>query len=356
MSIDKSYFGKTLDGRDVDLYTLTNGNGMSTSITNYGGIVVSLLVPDRYGKLDDVVLGFDKLDHYFTCPCYFGAVIGRHANRIENASFVINDIEYQVARNDGNNHLHGGNIGYDKVVFEAKNIHKSGIGALELSYVSCDGEENYPGNLNVKVIYTLTEDNSLEIEYCAVSDRDTVVNLTNHSYFNLSGHNSGNIKQHRLMINANSFTAINNECIPTGEIRSVEGTPMDFRESTMIANGLESSDEQIVFGKGFDHNWVLSLNGGKPEKAAVLRDDASGRIMEVYTTKPGIQFYSGNFINGPIAGKNGAVYSKWSGLCLETQYFPNSLKHKHFPSPILKAGEIYNHTTVYKFAAEAPLK
>jgi aldose 1-epimerase len=350
MSIVKNFYGKTLYGQDVDLYILTNRNSMSASITNYGGIVVSLLVPDRHGKLDDVVLGFDKLEHYFTGRDYFGAAIGRHANRIEDAVFEINGIEYHVARNDGNNHLHGGTIGYDKVVFDAKIVNKDGIEALELSYSSFDGEENYPGNLDVKVTYTLTEDNSLRIEYYAVTDMDTVVNLTNHSYFNLSGHNSGDITGHKLMIHANSFTAINNECIPTGEIRNVEGTPMDFRHLKTIGDALESKDEQIVFGKGYDHNWVLNANSGKLERVAELRDDISGRIMEVFTTKPGLQFYSGNFLKGPIAGKNGAVYDKWSGLCLETQYFPNALKYKHFPSPILKVGEVYNHTTIYKFS------
>lgn len=351
MGIMKEYFGKTKDGRNVDIYTLINDNGMTATITNFGGIVVSLCVPDRNGKFEDVVLGCDKLENYYSSP-YFGAIIGRHSNRIEDSKFEINGVEYQVAKNDGNNHLHGGLVGFDKVVWDAEVVNVDGTEALELSYLSKDGEENYPGNLNVKVTYMLTKDNALSIDYYAVSDKDTVVNLTNHSYFNLSGHNSGDVKWHKLMINADSFTVINNECIPTGEIRPVKGTPMDFTGLTPIGLGLECEDEQIICGKGYDHNWVLKVSGKTPEKAAEVVDNKSGRVMEVYTTKPGIQFYSGNFLSSTIQGKGGAVYGKWSGLCLETQFFPNSLKHKHFPSPIFKAGEEYKHTTIYKFLTE----
>jgi len=229
-------------------------------------------------------------------------------------------------------------------------IETDGKEGLQLTYLSRDGEENYPGNLKVKVTYILNEDNGLEIHYHAVSDKDTVVNLTNHAYFNLSGHNAGSISGHEVMINADKFTVIDNTGIPTGEIRGVQGTPMDFRTLKPIGPGFDSDDEQIKCGKGYDHNWVLKVSGKEPEKAAELYDPASGRVMEVYTTKPGIQFYSGNFLDGRGFGKGGAVYEKRSGLCLETQYFPNAMKHKHFPSPVLKAGEEYRHTTIYKFS------
>lgn len=351
MSIIREAFGTTPDGRKVDIFTLTNIRGMTARITNFGGAVVSLMVPDRNDKFEDVVLGYDNLEGYFDCP-YFGAIIGRHANRIEDACFELNGVEYKLAKNDGRNHLHGGNTGFDKVLWDAGIIEKDGKEALILTYCSKDGEENYPGNINVQVVYYLTEDNSLGIEYYAVSDKDTVLNLTNHSYFNLSGHSSGDVKWHKLMINADSFTVVDNECIPTGEIRPVKGTPMDFTELTPIGVGMACDDEQIVCGKGYDHNWVLKVSGQKPEKAAELVDPRSGRIMEVYTTKPGIQFYSGNFLDGTNIGKGGSVYAKWSGLCLETQFFPNAVKHSHFPSPILKEGDKYRHTTIYKFLSE----
>ena len=350
MSVEKSFFGKMQDGTEIFLYTLRNKNGMSVGIINYGGIIVSIDVPDRNGKIDDVNLGYDNLEQYLEKGMFFGAIIGRHGNRIENAEFELNGVTYRLAKNDGRNHLHGGNRGFDKVVWEAEPFVEGGAPALQLSYLSPDGEENYPGNLEVKVIYTLTEDNSIKIDYFAVSDRDTVVNLTNHAYFNLSGHGSGNILDHQVMINADRFTVINDECIPTGEIRDVADTPMDLRKPRPIRGGIESGDEQIACGKGYDHNFVLNDSGEKPEKAAEVYDPGSGRVMEVFTTKPGIQFYSGNFISR-ITGKGGAVYDKWSGFCLETQYFPNGTKHRHFPSPFLKAGEEYRHTTIYRFSA-----
>lgn len=349
MSIVKKLYGKTADGTEVYLFTLSNSKGMAAEITNFGGTVVSLLVPDGKGNLDDVTLGYDKLDGYLKKGPYFGAIIGRHANRIEDSKFEINGVEYHVAANDGKNHLHGGLKGFDKAVWKAEIVKQGGSECLELTYRSVDGEENYPGNLDVKVTYTLTEDNALKIDYFAVSDKDTVVNLTNHAYFNLSGHASGDILKHELMINADKFTPVNSECVPTGEIRDVKGTVMDFTGLTPVGPGLSSDDEQIANGKGYDHNWVLKVSGKAPEKAAEVYDPASGRVMEVYTTKPGVQFYSGNFLDGSEIGKDGAVYSKRSGLCLETQYFPNALKHKHFPSPILKAGQEYKHTTIYKF-------
>ncbi|HPT75196.1 MAG TPA: aldose epimerase family protein [Defluviitaleaceae bacterium] len=348
MSIVKTSFGKSKDGVEAFLFKLTNSKGMEVGITNYGAILVSIKVPDKAGNFDDVLLGFDQLDDYLKDHPYFGVVVGRHANRIENAEFTLNGKTYHLAKNDGNNHLHGGYEGFDKKFWEAEIININNRESIQLSYFSKDGEENYPGNLEVKVIYTLTEDNELIIDYYAVSDQDTVVNLTNHAYFNLKGHNKGDILDHQLMINADQFTVINNECIPTGEIRNVKGTPMDFTSLRSIREGLLSDDEQIKCGKGYDHNWILNVSGKAAEKAGELYEPESGRLMEFFTTKPGVQFYSGNFID--VVGKAGAKYIKHSGLCLETQYFPNSLKHKHFPSAVLKAGDKYQHTTIYKFS------
>ena len=348
MSIEKSFFGSMQDGTEINLYTLKNKNGMSVGIINYGGIITSIKVPDRDGNFEDVTLGYDELQRYIEKGQYFGALIGRYANRIENAEFELNGKTYQLAKNDGKNHLHGGIRGFDKVVWQAEIIDNEGTEALQLRYLSPDGEENYPGNLDVKVTYTLTEDNGIRIDYYAVSDKDTVVNLTNHAYFNLSGHASGDILGHQVMIDADQFTAINNECIPTGEIRNVEGTPMDLRTLKTVGDGIDADDEQIAFGNGYDHNWVLKVSGDKPEKAAEVYDPETGRVMEILTTKPGIQFYSGNSIARTV-GKEGAVYDRRSALCLETQYYPNGTKHKHFPSPFLKAGQEYKHTTIYRF-------
>lgn len=341
----KKLFGKTPEGKEIYLYTIENSSGMKAEIINYGGIVVSLYVPDRNGNLTDVVLGCDNLEDYNNCP-FFGAIIGRHANRIEKAVFELNGKEYRLAKNDGNNHLHGGIKGFDKVVWD---VPEHTGNTLELHYLSPDGEEGYPGNLDVTVTYSITDDNGLSIDYKAKSDADTVVNLTNHSYFNLSGHNSGNILKHQLKINADKFTVNNEECIPTGEIISVEGTPMDFRDFRPIEAGIHADNIHIKCGNGYDHNFVLNVSGKKPEFAAEVFNPASGRRMKVYTTKPGVQFYTGNNLNDKIRGKGGIHYNKWSGLCLETQFFPNAMKHKHFPSPVLKAGELYHHTTIYKF-------
>lgn len=349
MSITKRIYGNTVDSTEVLMFTLTNSNGVVAEITNYGGIIVSLLVPDRNGKLDDVVLGYDKLEGYLKPGPYFGAIIGRHANRIEDSKFEINGVEYNVYKNDGENHLHGGLKGFDKVVWDTEIIQHGQKECLQLTYRSKDGEENYPGNLDVKVTYTLTDDNALEIDYYAVTDKDTVVNLTNHAYFNLAGHNAGDISKQTLIINADKFTVINKNCIPTGEIREVKGTPMDFTVETPIGQGLSSRYEQIICGGGYDHNWILNVSGESPEKAGEAFDAISGRLMEVYTTKPGMQLYSGNFLDGTEIGKGGAVYNKRNAFCLETQYYPNALKYKHFPSPILKVGEQYKHTTIYKF-------
>ncbi len=350
MSIKKN-FG-TVNGKNVYLFTIKNSKGMTAEITNYGGTLVSLRVPDNKGKFDDVVLGYDNLEDYLKYKSFFGATIGRFANRIGNSVFELNGIKYNVAKNDGKNHLHGGVVGFDKVVWEEQLQKEEVIDSIEFAYLSVDGEEGYPGNLNVRVKYTITEDNELKIEYYAISDKDTIVNLTNHSYFNLSGHNSGDILKHKIMINADKFTINDKESIPTGEITEVNNTPMDFRELTLIGENISSSYEQIVFGGGYDHNFIINNSGNKLEKAAEVYDEKSGRVMEVYTTKPGVQFYSGNFLKGLEPGKGATSYVKRSGLCLETQYFPNSTLHKNFPSPMLKAEEKYEHCTIYKFSAK----
>lgn len=343
---NKKYYGRTPDGLEVSLFTLENKNGMKAEITNYGGIIVSLHVADKEGKLEDVVLGCDSLDDYMKTSAFFGAIIGRHANRIENAQFTLNGKEYKLLKNDGNNHLHGGAKGFDKVVWE---VQESSRDMLKLFYRSRDGEGGYPGNLDVTVTYTLTQDNELSMDYHAKSDQDTIINLTNHSYFNLTGHASGSIMNHELKIYADQFTVNSEECIPTGEILDVSGTLMDFREFKPLKPGLMSQDKSILWFSGYDHNFVLRSTDKKPALCAEAYDPASGRRMQVFTTKPGIQLYTGNNLEPSINGKGGVRYEKWGGFCLETQFFPNAMKHKHFPSPILKAGEIYHHTTVYKF-------
>jgi len=349
LSITKNYFGTLPNGTKIDIFTLTNSKNISVDIINFGGIIVSILVPDKDGKIADVALGYIQLDKYIENDGYIGALIGRHANRIEDARFELNGKVYELAKNDGRNHLHGGKIGLHNVVWKAKTSNQDGIAKLILTHTSPDGEENYPGKLDVKVEYTLSEENELKIDYTAVSDKDTVVNLTNHAYFNLSGHNSGDVLKHQIYINANEFTPVNDECIPTGEIRSVKDTVMDFTKMKGFADGLNSEDEQIANGKGYDHNWVLNTKGNINEVATELYDPESGRVMQVFTTKPGIQFYSGNFLSEKLIGKENAVYKKRSGLCLETQYFPNAMKHKNFPSPVLKANQEYHHITIYKF-------
>jgi aldose 1-epimerase len=349
MNIMKRFFGKTLEGAEAYIYTLTNSNGMIAEISNFGGVIVTLKVPDSKGNFEDVVLGFDELDRYIAAGPFLGALIGRFANRIENGTFKLNDVEYNVPNNDGKNCLHGGPKGFDKVLWEVNPI-EGKEQALELTYLSKDGEAGFPGNLQVKVTYTLTEDNSIRIDYYAVSDKDTVINLTNHSYFNLSGHASGDILNHKLMLNSDKFTVSDQHSIPTGEIREVKGTPMDFTKFTEIGENIDCDYEQIVFAKGYDHNWVLNVSGKIPEKAAEVIDENSGRVMEVYTTKPGVQFYTGNFLNDLYIGKGGVPYARRAGFCLETQYFPNAMNTEHFPSPILRAGEEYNHTTIYKFS------
>jgi len=352
LAISKRFFGKTSDGQEVFLFTLSNKNGLTAKIINLGGAIIELHTPDRNGNLADITLGYDNVRDYEINNPHFGGLIGRYGNRIGKARFELNGKVYQLAQNDGNNHLHGGHKGFDKVVWTPEIINDGGQEALQLSYLSKDGEENYPGNLQVKVIYSLNDDNELKIDYHAVCDQDTIINLTNHAYFNLAGHNSGDILKHQLMLNADKFTPIDNEYITTGEIRDVKGTPFDFTKPMEIGARIFEDDEQLRNGNGYDHNFVLNVSGKGLEKAAEVYEPVSGRLMEVFTNKPGIQFYSGNFLDGSEIGKGGFAYQQRAGFCLETQFFPNSPNYKHFPSPVLKAGEKYNYTTVYKFSAK----
>jgi aldose 1-epimerase len=350
-STKKSTFGKTPDGEQVDLYTLTNKNGVEAAITTYGGAVVSLKVPDRHGTLEDIVLGYDSVDGYVNDKSYFGAIIGRYGNRIGHAQFTLDGKTYTLAKNNGENTLHGGIKGFNKAPWTAKEIPAKDGQALELTYLSKDGEEGFPGNLHVRVIYTLTDSNELKIDYSATTDKKTVVNLTNHSYFNLAG--SGDILGHVLMIEADKFTPVDPGLIPTGELRDVAGTPFDFRKPTAIGARINADDEQIKLGGGYDHNFVLRRKMGDPiSLAARVVEPASGRILEVWTTEPGMQFYTGNFLDGSVHGKGGAAYAKRSAFCLETQHFPDSPNHPKFPSTVLKPGERYHTTTIYRFSVE----
>ncbi|UCF96252.1 MAG: galactose mutarotase [Spirochaetaceae bacterium] len=353
MSITQEYFGKTRDGQEVSLYTLSNSTGMVSSITNYGGRIVTLLAPDRKGNFDDLVLGFDSLEEYLGANPYFGSLIGRCANRIENARVRIQGVEYQLCRNDGDHHSHGGSKGFDKVVWAANILEQDGQELLELSYLSKDGEEGYPGNLSVTVCYSLTEEDALKIRYLAETDKATIVSLTNHSYFNLSGHESGDVLDHQIMIDADSFTEICAGRYTTGRYLAVEGTPMDLRKRRPIRTRMFEENQQLTWAiGGYDLNWVLNASGDYPEKFSEVYDRASGRLMEVETTMPGVQFYVGNKLKTGLIGKNGARYEPYSGLCLETQHFPNAANHPHFPSPVLQPGEIYDHTTIYRFKTE----
>ena len=348
-SVRKEDFGKA-DGRSVELYTLTNRHGVEVQITTYGGIVVSLKVPDRNGKLDDIVLGYDKLDDYLKGnSVYFGALIGRYGNRIAKGRFTLN-VEYKLATNNGENHLHGGIKGFDKVVWTAGPIRLRNAVGLRLTYLSRDGEEGYPGDLSVTVTYTLTDNNELKIDYRAATDKDTVVNLTHHSYFNLAGQGNGDILSHQLMINADRFTPIDSGLIPTGELRSVQGTPFDFTHPAAIGARIDDADEQLKFGRGYDHNFVLNGKMKILRQVARVFESTSGRAMEVWTTEPGLQFYSGNFLDGK-PGKAGKPYQFRYGFCLEAQHFPDSPNKPAFPTTTLKKGSIYRTSTIYKFSA-----
>eukprot|EP01121_Diplochlamys_sp_Union-15-3_P006652 TRINITY_DN1715_c0_g1_i1.p1 TRINITY_DN1715_c0_g1~~TRINITY_DN1715_c0_g1_i1.p1 ORF type:complete len:372 (-),score=72.86 TRINITY_DN1715_c0_g1_i1:64-1128(-) len=346
--ITKQEWGKTSQGELVHLYTLKNKNGASTSILTYGGMVVSLLVPDRSGKLVDVVIGFDDLEGYQKDVAYIGALVGRYANRIAKGKFTLNGKEYTLACNHhGTNHIHGGVHGFNSKVWKAEEKTTDQGPSLILTCFSKDGEENYPGNLNVKVVYTFTDQNALRIDYEATTDEDTIINLTNHAYFNFSG--ADNILDHVLTINASHYTPVNSDSIPLGTIASVNGTPLDFNTPTSLGARIEEDFEPLKIGHGYDINYVIRKD--KPDEltqAAVVTHEGSGIKMLVQTTNPGIQLYTGNFLDVK-KGKNGKSYGKYSSFCLETQHFPDSINHKEFPSTVLHPGEKYSHTTIYTF-------
>ena len=350
-TITKASFGKTSDGQNVDIFTLTNRNGMEAKITNYGGIVTSLTAPDRNNKFADVVLGFNDLDSYLKGHPYFGALVGRYGNRIAKGRFTLNGVEYKLAVNNGENHLHGGIKGFDKVVWSASPMKTKTGAALTLTYLSKDGEEGYPGNLLVKVVYTLTNNNELRIDYTASTDKDTVTNLTHHSYFNLAGEGNGDILSHLLSLNANSFIPTDAGSIPTGEIRNVQGTPFNFLKSTAIGERIDGNDQQLKFGSGYDHTWVINGRAGVLRQAATAFDPTTGRVMQVWTTEPGVQFYTGNFLDGTLTGKSGKVYQRRNGFCLETQHYPDSPNQPKFPTTTLHKGATYKSTTIYRFSA-----
>jgi len=348
--ITRELFGKTRDGKEVYLYVLQNSKGMQAAICNYGGTVVSLMVPDRNGNLGDVVWGYDHLDGYLTNSPYFGCIIGRYGNRIANGRFTLDGVTYQLATNDGPNHLHGGIKGFDKVVWDAEPMMTENGPALKLTYVSKDGEEGYPGTLKVTAIYTVTEDNALRLDFTATTDKPTICNLTHHSYFNLAG--KGHILDHIVMIPAEYYTPVDETLIPTGEIAPVEGTPFDFRKPTPIGARINQDHIQLKYGRGYDHNWVYSKKVGELTLMARVTEPTTGRVMEVWSTEPGMQFYSGNFLDGTIVGKGGQVYKFRSAFCMEPQHYPDSPNKPHFPSVVLRPGETYKNTIIYKFSVQ----
>jgi aldose 1-epimerase len=345
--ISRAPFGRTPDGTPVDLYTLRNSQGAEARIMTYGGIVVSLKVPDREGRMGDVVLGYDTLDEYIAENPYFGCLVGRYGNRIANGRFTLDGETYTLAQNNSPNHLHGGWKGFDKVVWRARSFQSPLGPALELNYLSPNGEEGYPGNLSVTAVYTLTEDNALRLDYAAVTDQPTVVNLTHHSYFNLAGR--GDILQHEVMIHAQHFTPVDETLIPTGELRPIEGTPFDFRAAMPIGARIDQENQQLQFGGGYDHNWVISKPYGEFGLQARVYEPTSGRVMEVHSTEPGLQFYSGNFLDGTLTGKGGWVYEHRHGFCMEPQHYPDSPNQPNFPSTVLRPGDTYRNTIVYRF-------
>lgn len=343
MNIKRTNYGQTPQGQPVDLFTLVNSSGLEAGVIPFGAILVSLKTPDRTGNLADITLGYSELAGYFSNKPSFGATIGRFGNRIAGGRFTLDGATYRLAKNNGNNHLHGGIIGFHKVLWQAETVQTKASVGVKFSYLSQNGEEGYPGNLLTQVIYSLTEQNELKIEYHAETDQATPINLTHHSYFNLAGESSGNILAHELVLNAETYTPVNNKLIPTGEIHSVIGSPLDFTKPRQIGAEIDK------LPGGYDHNLVLKKNGDTLSLAAQVFEATSGRVMELYTTEPGVQFYTGNFLDGTERGKSGQLYQQHFGFCLEAQHFPDSPNQPNFPSTILRPGEKYYQLTVHKF-------
>jgi aldose 1-epimerase len=339
------------DGTAVELYTLANSRGMQAEIATYGGVVVSLTAPDRAGKFGDVMLGMDTLEGYRSQAYYLGTLIGRYGNRIGGARFTLEGKTYPLPKNNGENTLHGGPQGFDKRVWKASPANSAEGAALELSYVAKDGEEGFPGTLSAKVVYTLTDHNELKVEYSATTDKPTVVNLTHHAYFNLAGPGEGDILQHEVLIDADRFTPVDAGLIPTGELRAVKGTPFDFTKPTAIGARIDQDDEQLKFGHGYDHNFVLNKGDGGLTRAAVIHEPKTGRVLEVLTTEPGMQLYTGNFLDGKVRGRGGKVFPFRGAFCTETQHYPDSPNKPSFPSTELRPGDAYHTVTVFKFSA-----
>lgn len=351
-TITKSEFGKMPDGQIVDVYTLRNGQGAEADILTYGGIVQKLIMPDKNGKLADIVLGYDYLDGYRTNSPYFGALVGRYGNRIGGATFKLEGQTYELAKNNNGNSLHGGLVGFDKVVWTARPMMTGDGPSLILTYVSKDGEEGFPGNLEVTAIYTLTENNALQVEFSAKTDKPTVVNLTHHSYFNLAGQGNGDILGHIVYINSDKTTPVDSGLITIGQFAPVAGTPFDFRKPMTIGARINDPDTVLQYGPGYDHNWVISKPPGQFGMQARVVEPTSGRVMEVWSDEPGLQFYAGNFLDGTITGKGGKVYQRRTGFCMEPQHYPDSPNKPQFPSTELKPGQKFHNTIVYKFGVE----
>jgi aldose 1-epimerase len=353
LDVTRERFGTMPDGTVVHRYTLTNGRGMEVKLITYGGAIQSLRVPDRHGRKANVTLGFSDLEGYLNPGNpYFGCITGRYANRIDEGQFTLDGVDYQLDINNDPNHLHGGFVGFDKVVWDAKVVRGKGFVGVQFTYLSPDGDQKYPGALDTTVTYTLNKRNALRMRYEATTDAPTIVNLTNHAYWNLAGEGTGDINDHKLLLNASNYTPVDPTLIPTGAIDPVAGTPMDFTRSTRIGKRIRDDFEQLVIGRGYDHNWVLDRHGSGLELAARLEDPKSGRVLEVLTEEPGIQFYSGNFLDGTLYGTSGRAYRQGDGLALETQHYPDSPNHDNFPSTVLRPGEKYDTTTVYRFSTD----
>lgn len=348
--IQKATYGQLPDGRTTDLFTLQNAAGMTVGITNYGGIIVSLTAPDKAGKFEDVTLGMDSLSSYVKGNPFFGALVGRYGNRIANGKFTLDGKPYSLVTNNMGNHLHGGTVGFDKVLWTATPV-EGDEPALKLTYVSKDGEEGYPGNLSVTVTYTLQKDNALKIDYQATTDKPTVVNLTNHTYFNLTGGAKRDVLDHVLTLNADRYVPVDKTLIPTGKLTPVAGTPFDFTKPTRVGDKIDdSTDVQIKYGLGYDHCWVFGDTSQSLKPVATVFEPTSGRVMEVQTTEPAVQFYTGNFLNGSVTGREGTPYRKRYALCLETEHYPDSPNQPSFPTTVLRPGQTYKTTTVYQFS------